>query len=48
VLACYDSRVANASQPFVGPHHLFVANQFGEVTLDRLRPAELCVPSLAP
>ncbi len=48
VLACYDSRVASASQPFIGPHHLFVANQFGEVTLDRLRPAELCVPSIAP
>jgi hypothetical protein len=32
----------------VGPHDLFVANQFGAVTLDRLRPAELCVPSTLP
>lgn len=47
-LTCYDSRVASSSLPFVGPHHLFVANQFGALTLDRLRPAELCVPSLAP
>ena len=47
-LACYDSRVANESLPFEGPHELFVANQFGNVTLDRLRPAELCVPSTAP
>jgi hypothetical protein len=48
VLTCYDSRVASSSLPFLGPHHLFVANQFGSVTLDRLRPAELCVPSVAP
>ncbi|MCC6848671.1 MAG: PD40 domain-containing protein [Deltaproteobacteria bacterium] len=48
VLACYDSRVANASLPFEGPRELFVANQFGSVTLDRLRPAELCVPSTLP
>jgi len=48
VLACYDSRVANSSQPFLGPHVLYVANQFGSTTLDRLRPAELCVPSVAP
>jgi hypothetical protein len=48
VLTCYDSRVASTSLPFVGPHHLFVTNQFGSVTLDRLWPAELCVPSLAP
>jgi hypothetical protein len=48
VLTCYDSRVANESQPFVGPSHLFVANKFGEAMLDRLRPSELCVPSVAP
>jgi hypothetical protein len=48
VLTCYDSRVASESQPFEGPHHLFVSNQFGSVTLDRLRPAELCVPSTLP
>jgi hypothetical protein len=47
-LTCYDSRVAPSSLPFVGPHQLFIANQFGATTLNRLRPAELCVPSLAP
>lgn len=48
VLTCYDSRVASSSLPFVGPHQLFVANQFGDVALNRLRPAELCVPSTLP
>ncbi|MCC6765147.1 MAG: PD40 domain-containing protein [Deltaproteobacteria bacterium] len=48
LLACYDSRVANDSLPFEGPHELYVANQFGSVALDRLRPAELCVPSTLP
>ncbi len=47
-LTCYDARVANDSLPFEGPHQLFVANQFGQVMLDRLRPAELCVPSTIP
>ncbi len=48
VLTCYDSRPASSSLPFVGPHQLFVANQFGSATLDRLRPSELCVPSTLP
>jgi hypothetical protein len=45
VFTCYDSRPSSSSLPFIGPHQLFVANQFGAVTLDRLRPSELCVPS---
>jgi Tol biopolymer transport system component len=48
VLTCYDSRPATSSLPFVGPHQLFVANQFGEARLERLRPSELCVPSTLP
>ena len=48
VLTCYDSRPATSSLPFVGPTQLFVANQFGEARLERLRPSELCVPSTLP
>jgi hypothetical protein len=48
VLTCYDSRAALSSLPFQGPEQLFVANQFGEARLERLRPAELCVPSTLP
>jgi Tol biopolymer transport system component len=48
VLTCYDSRPASSSLPFVGPEELYVANQFGEARLERLRPSELCVPSTLP
>jgi hypothetical protein len=48
VLTCYDSRLSNSSLPFVAPHELFVANAFGNVPLERLRAAEVCVPSSLP
>ncbi len=47
-LTCYDSRVTSSSLPFVGPRELFVANRFGSLRLERLRPAELCLPSVTP
>jgi hypothetical protein len=47
VLACYDARLASTSRPFIGPNRLFVANEFGDWSFQGLRPAELCVPSVA-
>ncbi len=46
VLMCYEVRLQNSSRPFVGPRQLFVANQFSTSTLERLRPTELCLPSI--
>ena len=44
-LMCYDVRLRPTSRPFVGPRQIFIANQFGSATLERLRPTELCLPA---
>ncbi|HEY2389441.1 MAG TPA: thrombospondin type 3 repeat-containing protein, partial [Candidatus Binatia bacterium] len=44
-LMCYDVRLRATSRPFVGPRQIFIANQFGSATLERLRPTELCLPA---
>jgi hypothetical protein len=47
-LTCYDTRIAKSSLPFVGEHTLYMTNQFGSVTLERLRSAEVCIPTILP
>ena len=47
-LMCYEVRLAATSRRFVGPRQFFIANEFGTATVERLRPTELCVPSLTP
>jgi hypothetical protein len=48
VLMCYESRLATTSRRFDFARQLFIANQFGSATLDRLKPTELCLPSFTP
>lgn len=45
-LLCYTIKRAAGSPPFVTVSPIFVNNQFGPLTLDARKPAELCVPSL--
>jgi Tol biopolymer transport system component len=47
-LMCYDVRLATSSRRFVGPRQLFIANELGSATVERLRPTELCLPSSMP
>ena len=45
-LMCYEARIASMDRPFVAPEQLFIANQFGETSIGRFRPTELCVPAV--
>ena len=48
-LTCYD--IAHRERRrcrSIGAHDLFVTNQFGSVTLERLRSAEVCIPTVLP